>query len=334
MKFGYLHIRKAEGRLHGTSALADNGGPVVVVEGMSDTAAAMDLGFDGVGRPSNLACMDMLAIWCGAAKSSSSARTTRRADGSWPGREGMIAAFQMVQDGRQSDDAHAARARQRLRAWVSKYKLTRDEVPAIPRGARRGARRGTGARGQPAADDRPCLPQQSVSHGGRYTLRRWAGTWYRYGGAKYEPVTDECSSQPIYPWSHDKQVRHVDAKTGSESLQPLVANNTMVANLAEAVMSETLVQYLTIPCWINGKGPNPRDLIVFSNGILHVPAFLNGEPEAKYLLDSTPDLFTTVALPFAFDPTASARRGRSSSERRSATIKRRSTCSASGSATA
>ena len=55
--------------------------------------------------------------------------------------------------------------------------------------------------------------------------------------------------------------------------------------------------------WINGAtGPDPKDLIVFANGILNVPAFLDGDNDA--LLDPTPDLFTTAALPVAFDPTA------------------------------
>src|ERR1700744_5373017 len=60
MRFGFLHIRKAEGHLSNASALIDGKEPVVVVEGFSDTCVALDLGFRGVGRPNDLACMDIL----------------------------------------------------------------------------------------------------------------------------------------------------------------------------------------------------------------------------------------------------------------------------------
>jgi hypothetical protein len=226
MKFGYLHILKAEGRLHGTSALADNGGPVVIVEGMSDTAAG-----DGPRLQRRRPPVEprvhghALPIWCGAASASSSARTTRRATGSMARPRGHD---RRVPDGEACGKASMLMPPEHvkdLRAWVSKYKLTRDAFLAIPRGARRGARRGTGDRADNRPlTDRPCLPQQQHRMAKRYTLRRWAGTWYRYGGAKYEPVTDEEFRQPIYPWSHDKQVRHVEPKTGRRELQPLVAN--------------------------------------------------------------------------------------------------------------
>lgn len=309
LKFGYLHIRKAEGRLHGTSALADNGGPVVVVEGMSDTAAAMDLGFNGVGRPSNLACMDVLTDLVRGRDVIIVGENDRQTDPTGrvltPGRDGMVAAFQMVRRASRATMLMPPEHVKDFRAWVAKYKLNRESFLQY-----HADHKEEHAEELVIEDSRPLTIARAYltsQHrmANRYTLRRWAGTWYRYGGAKYEEVPDESFKQPIYPWSHDKQVRHVDTKTGSESLQPLVANNSLVANLAEAVMAETLVQHLTIPCWINGrKGPNPRDLIVFSNGILHVPSFLAGEPESKYLLDSTPDLFTTVALPYPFDPTA------------------------------
>jgi putative DNA primase/helicase len=69
------------------------------------------------------------------------------------------------------------------------------------------------------------------------------------------------------------------------------------------MVSETLVTTEKLPCWINGSvGPLPSDMIVFANGILGVEAYLTGCKAA--LMDPTPDLFTTAALPFDFDPTA------------------------------
>jgi putative DNA primase/helicase len=308
LKFGHLHIRKAEGNLHGAAALANHNGPVLIVEGMSDTAAALDLGFDGVGRPSNLACMDMLSRLVRGRECIVVGENDKKSDGRWPGREGMIAAWQTVK--RVCPRATMLMPPEHvkdLRAWVAKYKLTREKLLEYHNEhAEEHAEELVVNDNRPLTIARAYLGSQ-FRLAGRYTLRRWAGSWYRYTGSKYEPVTDEAFRQPVYAWADDKQVRQVDAKSGAESLQPLVANNTMIANLAEAIMSETLVGETKLPCWINErKGPDPKDLIVFNNGILHVPSFLNGEAESRYLLDATPDLFTTAALPFAFDPTATA----------------------------
>ena len=40
------------------------GGPVLIVEGPTDTAAALTLGFDAIGRPSNTAGRELIVAWC------------------------------------------------------------------------------------------------------------------------------------------------------------------------------------------------------------------------------------------------------------------------------
>jgi hypothetical protein len=131
MKFGYLHIRKPEGQLTGRSALADNGGPVIVVEGMSDAAAAMDLGYNSVGRPSNLACMDMVANLVRGRSVIIVGENDKKADGKEPGREGMITAYQAVRNTcRDVKTVMPPDHIKDLRAWRVKYGLTRDQFEA------------------------------------------------------------------------------------------------------------------------------------------------------------------------------------------------------------
>jgi hypothetical protein len=101
LRFGHLHIRKSEGKLSkATSALAgDPAEYVIVVEGMSDTAAAMDLGFASVGRPSNLACMDELKDLVRGRRVviiGENDKHTVAGKEVEPGREGMVAAFQVI----------------------------------------------------------------------------------------------------------------------------------------------------------------------------------------------------------------------------------------------
>jgi putative DNA primase/helicase len=308
MKFGYLHIRKADGNLKkGMSALAgDPNEYVVVVEGFSDTAAALDLGFPGVGRPSNLACMDMLRDLVRGRRVVIVGENDKKPDGKEPGKEGMIAAFQVCRAA--CSDIRMVMPPSHVkdfRAWKSKFGLTREEFLAYVE-----------EQGQEKSeelvlpDSRPLTIARSYLHehhrmAGRYTIKRWAGSWYRYAGSKYEEVKDEAFESPIYPWAHDKFVNQVNPSNGAVTIQPLVANSTMVQNMMKAIVSETLLTSTQMPCWINdAKGIDPGDLIVFSNGLLHVPSFLSGAAEDEYLLELTPDFFSITSLPFAFDGTA------------------------------
>lgn len=305
LRFGHLHIRKQDGKLASASALANNGGPVLIVEGMSDVCAALDLGFDSVGRPSNLACLDMLCDLVRGRDCIIVGENDPKADGRFPGREGMIAAYQVLKkEIRNVQMLMPPEHVKDLRAWVSKYKLDRPQFEKyLVEHKEENAEELVLSDGRPLTVARAYLKANYVL-ANRYTLRRWAGSWWHYVGGKYRETETEALNRPIYQWSHDKLVTQT-SKNGGQSLEPLLANASMVMNLTEAMSAETLINVGQIPCWVNGRsGANPRDLITFANGILDVRKFLAGEPESKYLLESTPDLFTTVVLPFAFDPTA------------------------------
>lgn len=132
LRMGYLHIRKPEGVLKGASALPPSDYPVVVVEGFSDTAAAMGLGLVAVGRPSNLACLDMLSDLVRGRRVIIVGENDRKPDGKEPGKEGMAAAFNAVR--KTCAEARMVMPPEHVkdfRAWVVKYGLTRDEFLAF-----------------------------------------------------------------------------------------------------------------------------------------------------------------------------------------------------------
>lgn len=91
---GFLHIRKESGNLNThKSPLAGNDKElVVVVEGMSDVAAWMGLGFPAVGRPSNLAGLDQLRKLLMGRTVVVVGENDKKPNGLWPGKEGMEAA--------------------------------------------------------------------------------------------------------------------------------------------------------------------------------------------------------------------------------------------------
>lgn len=309
LKFGYLHVLKDAGRLNtGASALANNGGPVVIVEGMTDAAAAMDLGFDAVGRPSNLAGLDALKelirgrdVIIVGENDNINPQTGQR-----PGHEGMTAAFQVLRNVVKSakmmlPPEHA----KDLRSWVRKYGITRDGF--LEHLEKKGKDR---TEQTVLMDDQPYTLAKSFLDkeyrmGRRYLLKKLDGRWYRYNGVKYVEEPEDKIRGPMYDWAQDKLVTR--KSENGERVEPLSFQRNTVTNMLDAMLAPRLCQVasLSYPCWINGaKGPDPRDLIVFENGILHVPAYLAGQPESKYLLPHTPDFFTLFSLPFPFDPTA------------------------------
>ena len=309
MRFGYLHILRDEGRIQrGASPLCPSEHPVIVVEGATDAAAAMDLGFVAVGRPSNLACMDILkdllrgrnAIVIG--ENDGFNETT----GQRPGHEGMIATFQVLK--KVCPEVRMVLPPEHvkdLRQWVAQASLTGDELLdyAVAHGR-------TKTEQTVMPDSKPLTLATAwldSNHrmAGRYTLRYLHGQWFEYTGTKYSEVDPETKIRgSLYEWCDDKQVVS-ETKNGSQSLDGLVCTRFTVNNVIDALLSPCPVRADDIPAWINGaEGPDPKNLIAFSNGILHIPSYLRGAEESKYFLDSTPDLFTTFALPFSFDSTA------------------------------
>jgi len=69
-------------------------GPVLLVEGLSDTAAAMSMGLSAIGRPSATGGVDLLADLLKDTPDQRSiivlGENDPKADGSWPGREGAV----------------------------------------------------------------------------------------------------------------------------------------------------------------------------------------------------------------------------------------------------
>ena len=305
MSFGYLHILKDEGNIRkDATALPSSEHPVLVVEGMSDAAAALDLGFVAVGRPSNLAGLDLLKELVRGRSVVVLGENDEKADGQFPGKEGMIATFLVLRD----VCPEVLRVMppdgvKDLRHWVQLGVSASDLLQHVEK---QGVEP---VKDIVLSDARPMTAaiRYLMDHyrtAGRWRVRSFNDTWFVYDEHKYAVTKDSSIVHPLYRWAHDKYVS-TDTAGGQAVLKPVHADRTWVRNVAEAMAAETDVPQETAPCWINGgTGPNPLDLISFANGILCLEDYLAGGDFDSYMRDSTPDFFTLTALPFAFDPAA------------------------------
>lgn len=305
MKFGWLHIRKPEGDMSGKSLLAGDG-HVLIVEGMSDVAAAMDLGFAGVGRPGNMTGMDIAAELVRGRPTIVIGENDLKKDGKWPGRDGMIATFQTVKN--RTFDAKMVmppKTVKDLRSWVVTNGLDREAFLAYAEKHAEEKADGVLPNNHPMTVAELFLKDNHYV-AKRFLLRRWMDSWYEYDAqqGRYAMVKDHDVRADFYKWTVGKQCEVATAK--GTKLESLVANTALWGNFHQAAESHVILKNVdTVPAWVNGRvGPDPKDLVVFNNGILDVPTYLDGSPE--YLLDTTPDLFNTTALPLAFNPAAHA----------------------------
>lgn len=295
--FGWLHVRKPEGDVKGGKLLPESPHPIVVVEGMSDCAAVLDLGFVGVGRPSALGGMGQLAklcrgravIVCGendeaGKKGLDSCRETLRL---------VCSDVRCILPPETYKD---------LRAWFVAEKLTQEAfLDYVTR---------TALQDDPGAslleDTAPLyLAERWLgdvhSRSDTLLLRRYKGQWFRFDNSRYSEVDpDAVIRGGLYSYLNGRQYKKL-ASDGSVSVDILVPRRALVSDIVDALNKSCPVP-VDPPSWLDGREePNPKRLVGFTNGYLDLDGFVGGDCQ---LLESTPNLFSLVSLPYDFDPDA------------------------------
>ena len=196
------------------------------------------------------------------------------------------------------------------------------EQPAAPQARRR--RGGKRRRPRPQRGERPQggqpQPQRPPEEGtdphrlarlfqrrwgtdaaGRLTLRHWGRGWWRYEDGRYQLLHDRrLLSVVTHEVKHEFNTRPV---TGPRGLVKPVTTG-IAKNVVNALGSFQDLQVpddITQPAWL-GEAPEDREYIAVENGLLDVRAFLREAPNV--LRPHTPEWFSPVCLPYAFDPVA------------------------------
>lgn len=290
LPFGYLHIRKPEGDVNGTGPIAGTG-LLLVTEGMSDVAAAMTLGKDGLGRPNNLAKLDMLPDLVRGRKIVIMGENDKKPDGTWPGREGAFAALAVCKGVESAVVLMPAASAKDLRRWLQ-MGLTAEILDSeISTRAE-----STPPAGTLLSDDPNHIAGQFLRttfwDESRTTLRFWSGEFYRFSGTAYEEYESKRVERDFRNWSVNK---HYPDNKGS--LRLLVADLGLCANVLAALRSQTELYQRFQPFWISNTGEENRSLLAVANGTLVLE-------DTMQIYPSNRDLFSLSSLPVVYTPSA------------------------------
>lgn len=129
-------------------------------------------------------------------------------------------------------------------------------------------------------------------HDGLLMLRHWRGGFLHWRDGCWLEDEDASIRSELYATLDDAY-----CAGKAEEPTPWAPNRRKIGDLLEALAAIAyLSDKVNSPCWIEGDGPDPRQLVVVANGILHVPP--------RHLHAHTPRLFNRVQVPFDFDADA------------------------------
>jgi putative DNA primase/helicase len=141
------------------------------------------------------------------------------------------------------------------------------------------------------------LQERGQQRGAR-SLRFYKGSFWRWDGSRYLLVSKEQLRAEVTHVMYEE----ADRQSGEAGKAPFRVTHGLVTNVIQAMCGETLVdENVDLPVLLSG-GALRRNLVALANGLLDLEAILDtGNVD---LLPPTPEWFSTVVVPYNFDPTA------------------------------
>lgn len=287
------------------------GSTLWVCEGMSDTAALLDLGLPAVGRAAakGRETTAQLATFVQRAKPSLVVFVADQ-DGDAQGIEGArqaAATIHLAGTPAKIIDppAGAKDARAAVHAGATREGIERLAEAADPITDEQADQwGGTRQRGRRSESDRPASHESDAAteadlfidahertQDGTLRLRFWRDELHRWhNGGAYHAVPEGDMRAAI--------ASHLDARYDRVTRNPII-------NILEMIRARTLVEHhIDQPSWL-GRQPHgwPAErTIACRNGLVNLDLASQGRPDC--LQPPTPAFFTSTALPYAFDPEA------------------------------
>ena len=284
---GYLHVRKPEGVVSATP-LPLSEMPVLIVEGQSDTAAALDLGYIGVGKPSAAGGTRFLREFLVGREVVVIGENDAGA-----GRDGMEKTFQALKPMvKKIVKLMPPAGIKDLRAWKQAGLTSEKLHDAILLGDPDS--NSEVLESKAPLDIAELWLRQHQTLDGLVILRKFMGSWFRYNGRHYEAIDEDAMIRgKLYEFLRGKKVK-VFRKQGEVSLEAYETTRSKISDILDAMNMSCPVAG-SPPCWL-GDEALAADVVVFANGLLDIASLELSPP--------TPRLFTLNSLPYDYDPNA------------------------------
>jgi P4 family phage/plasmid primase-like protien len=291
---GYLHILKATGDINTSQPLAMSSLPVIVVEGQSDVATGLGLGFETVGKPSSAGGLSMLAeLLCGREV------VVLGENDAGAGRAGMEKTFEVLKPKCKSVvKLMPPEGIKDLRVWFRSGLTAAKLEDAIQNGSM--ASSTNLLESTAPLDVAARWLQERHWMNGLPTIRVYAGYWYQFDKTRYSRVDEKTYVRgDLYSFLKDKTHKKFTSK-GELVIEPYEANLSRVNNIMDA-LTMTCPVYEDAPCWLDDE-PHPeiRDIVGFNNGLLLLPT--------QRLIPATPRFFSMTAMPYDWNAEATCER--------------------------
>ena len=295
---GYLHIRKPEGELIRAGAvLFPSEHPLLIVEGATDVAAALDIGLVAVGRPSSVGCLDKLTQLVVSRNV-----VVLGENDAGAGKEGMEKAFGVLRP-------HAKQIAQLLppdgikdlRQWVGQG-LTQEQLLGFIHTTGDSTSNEIILSSVAPLDLAKQWLEATYFQDDIFTLRVFHGSWYAYNGQCYEEIDTASLRQQLYRFFGGKQYKKI--KSNGFDILNYEPTKQKLDQIMDALLAYCPITAESFPCWLdaNHKAIDPRHVLVFPNGYLNINTYATGEDFA--LGKPTPHFFSLACYPYDFNPNA------------------------------
>jgi len=272
-------------------------GPVLLVEGMSDTAKGVSLRLAIIGRPGKDVPKPLKPELVAMLKDIPAdrqiivvAENDKQSDGTWPGREGAIATAKFLAAdlkreilwGLPPEDVKD------LRAWhiANPDKSGSDFVDSLKLETVNQSDTREPASEIDPKEDAEFFLQDECHHADGITLRFYRGSYWRWRNNRWSEVSADNVRAEVALYLGERYT-----KVSSRS----------ISNVLEFVRALTIIQDATeMPCWLDSRAGYS---IAFSNGIATLDDLILNKPEC--LRPHSPQWFSEVVLPYEFQPEAS-----------------------------
>ena len=280
-KLGWLHVLDKERNLGGFNHVMrmEEDQPVLIVEGFSDTAAALSIGFNAIGKPGNISGNQELknmpitgrTVWLIGENDSG---YNKKGEWQHPGKDGIDGTYIALRGMCKVIRVYPPEGVKDLREWVAGG-LTHSELVAYVEENGKGDD-GLGndiLESDQALDIAERFLNDRYHQGGALSLRQYNKDWYEWDGTHYRPLSIDVLQGELYKFLTGKMFISRDSN-GGEKLLPYKAQRSKVGDIIATFSKWCLVTY-DPPVWVSDSSDIPPDnLIMFKNGALDIEDYV------------------------------------------------------------